>query len=105
MQRMPHTPCTQASVLLVRHYRLAFILLDAFALLKVPQLQLVVQSASENEAAIWGEPHEGHRRVGFINQGFEALPAAAVPDPAQAVIAAGHYQSTVSVEVHSCDRV
>lgn len=88
-----------------RHFRLAFILLDTLALLKVPQLQLVVQSAREDETAVWGEPHKGHRRVGFINQGFEALPAVAIPDAAQAIIAAGHYQSAVSVEVHSCDRI
>ena len=88
-----------------RHLRLTFILLDTLALLKVPQLQLVVQSAGEDEAAIWGEPHKGHRRVGFINQGFEALPAVAVPDPAQAIVAAGHNQGAVSVEVYRRDRV
>lgn len=84
---------------------LAFILFDAFALLKVPEFQLVVQSASEDEAAIGGEPDKGYRWVGLIYEGFEALPAVAVPDPAQSIVAAGDYQSAIPVEVHSCHRV
>lgn len=88
-----------------KRLRLAFILFDALALLKVPQLELVVQSAGQDEAAVGGEHHKGHRRVGFIYQCFQALPAVAVPNSAEAIIAAGHYQGAVSVEVYSCDRV
>lgn len=88
-----------------RQLKLAFILFDTLALLKVPQLELVVQSASKDEAAVGGEHHKGHRRVGFVYEGFQALPAVAVPYSAQAIIAAGNYQCAISVEVYSCDRV
>lgn len=82
-----------------------FILLDTFALLKIPQLQLVIQCASQDEPSIGREPHKRHRWVCLVYEGFQALPAIAVPYSAQSIIAAGDYESTIPVEVHSCDRI
>ena len=59
---------------------LTFVLFETFALLKVPQLELVVKSARQDEPAIGRKPDKGNRRVGFINQGLEALATIAVPD-------------------------
>lgn len=84
---------------------LTFILLDTFAFLKIPKLQLMVQSAGKNEAPIGRESHKGYRWVRFIYQGFKALSTVAVPYSAQTIIAAGHYQCAVPIEVYCCDRV
>lgn len=65
----------------------------------------MVQGAGEDEPAIGGEPDKGHRGVGLIYEGLEALPTVAVPDAAQAIIAARDYESAIPVEVHSCDGV
>ena len=41
----------------------------------------------------------------FIYQGLQALPTVAVPDSTEAVIAAGYYEGTISVEVYCGDRI
>ncbi len=82
-----------------------FILLDTFALLEIPQLQLMIQSAGQDESSIGREPHKRHRWVCLIYEGFQALPAIAVPDSAQSIIAAGDYECSIPVEVYSCDRI
>ena len=78
------------------------ILFDALALLIVPQFQSVVQCASQDEPAVRREPHKRHWWVCLIYEGFQALPAVAVPYSAQPIVAAGDYQGAISVEVHSC---
>ena len=65
----------------------------------------MVQGAGEDETPIGGEPDKGHRGVGLIYEGFQALTAAAVPDAAQPIIAAGDYEGAVPVEVYRCHKV
>ena len=81
------------------------VLFDALALLIVPQFQPVVQCASQDEPAIGREPHKRYWWVCLIYEGFEALPAIAVPYSAQPIVAAGDDQGAISVEVHSCHRI
>lgn len=82
-----------------------FILFETLAFLKVPELQLVVQGAGQDVATIGGKFDKGHRGVGFIDQCFQALPAITVPNSTEPIIAAGHYERAISVEVHSSDRI
>ena len=84
---------------------ITFILFKAFALLKVPELQFVVQGAGQDVAAVGRKLHKRDRRVGLIYERFEALATIAVPYPTKAIIAAGYNQGAISVEVYSCNGI
>ncbi len=54
----------------------------------------------EDVSAIGGELDERDGRVLVVDDGLQAVPGLGVPDAAQAVVAAGHDQRAVTVEVH-----
>ena len=57
------------------------------------------------ELTVWWEFDKADGRIIVVDQRFEALAGRRVPDPAQAVIAAGHDETAVPVEVHRAHRV
>ena len=48
---------------------------------------------------IWGELDEGDGRVVVVNERLKTLPGRGVPDAAEAVVARGHDETAVAVEV------
>ena len=48
---------------------------------------------------------EGNRRVVVVNERLKTLPGCGVPDAAEAVVAGGHDEAAVPVEVHCADGV
>ena len=48
---------------------------------------------------IGGELDEGDRRVVVVNERLKTLPGRGVPDAAEAVVARGHDEAAVAVEV------
>lgn len=67
--------------------------------------QSVIQSANKKKLAIGRELDEGDRRVLIVDQGLHTMAGPGIPNPTQAVIAAGDDQGAVAVEIYGCDGV
>lgn len=78
----------------------AGVCLQALPFAVVPELQCVVQSCSQDVLAIWRELHEGHRRIVVINERLQTLARGSVPDSAEAIIATGNDQGSITIEMN-----